>query len=185
MLTHKVTSQSSLIRALWLGGSFSAAAAERSIDLDCKKVNQPSGQWSENRQTPSGWHGTWFGNLKVISTPVNYKIFPTTLIFTVVGFYNILCKCFSLWETWLTNDKVGSSMNCFKLRLFPLTCRETGSHCFISHAHHTVWTVFLCVCVCVCVSWPVGVCRSCGGRHTHCLLTAEIQTHTEDIKKKE
>lgn len=40
------------------------------------------------------------------------------------------------------------------------------------------------MCVCVLHLSPAGVCRSCGGRHIHCLLIAETQIHTENIKKR-
>lgn len=102
-----------------------------------------------------------------------------------------------VWDVFvlsLTSDKVGSSKNCFRLRLFPLTWRGDrkfiwGNFSFLfpclkmnvaksiisitdTLKKYTDWKV--------CVLWPEGVCRSCGGHHTHCLLIAEIQKHTEE-----
>lgn len=81
----------------------------------------------------------------------------------------------------LTNDKVGSSMNCFKLRLFPLTWTGKKITSF-TDPYTTQYKTEWMTCMYVCVLWPEGVCRSCGGRHIHCLLIAEIQTHTGEIK---
>lgn len=114
---------------------------------------------SESCQRPSGRHES-LGNPDVI-----LKLYPS------LQFYDYMIvneRDTDQWQGWLLHELL-------QAQTLPVDLQRARTW----HVHHKVYEQCELY-VCVCVLWPVGVCRSFGGRRTHCLLIAETQIHTEE-----